>query len=537
MKKLLASTLILQMVLAGMPVPQARAAGFGISSVDDCKEKTKVNLSTPKTAEDKVDQDCGGSNSCKTAIRKMWSIHRNYSSGSTEMCTQIFNSGSQASGQGSHSFTESGGIRTAASKKLKELSEKQERDLQQLKTTREQLYREAQQNVPASQRQAVTRAVSEHKRLSNISMDEVERRNQSLSQLQAPDRTKAALKAATQVAAFQTSLQNEKTQNSQRATELDGSVKDLNGRADNSSSVSGDKDGKGFSFNDLAPWAGVAVAGLGALAAMQNKKSASSDLDSAAAQNPYGATTTPSISDTPAALAPADVGETGTGTGSSGGGGTPTFSTDGNSRTPAASFQQDSAPIANISPPPAASSAEGNDGLPSQFNGALGGSPFSGSATSGPGGATAGGSFGSGGAGTSADSLGQSAGGKGKVGDENVIQAGGGIPGFAGSTGSSGSSSGTTEPSLKDLFKAGDPFAAGGALPGGDGTVAGAIEGAGLFDADGNLTADAAGGGAGDQSGMIPGANDSRTLFVRVHDYHQRCQKKGCVTSEAGGKI
>jgi hypothetical protein len=104
----------------------------------------------------------------------------------------------------------------------------------------------------------------------------------------------------------------------------------------------------------------------------------------------------------------------------------------------------------------------------------------------------------------------------------NSYGSGGGMPAFAG-----GSSSGGNDAGLKDMFKL-DPLPPFGAPPSAENTV----DTAQAFSPFEGFSEGAAQGGL-----AVPGADDVRTLFVRVKDYHVRCQKKGCVTNEAGGKL
>jgi hypothetical protein len=172
---------------------------------------------------------------------------------------------------------------------------------------------------------------------------------------------------------------------------------------------------------------------------------------------------------------------------------------------------------------PISSSASGYAPAPKAFSGALENNPIFGTASSG----------GPSGGGSSSSGESRKPGSLDEVLklDKNSVPSntygggsggGGGMPAFAG-----GNSSGGSDAGLKDMFKL-DPLPPFGAPPSAENTV----DTAQAFSPFEGFSEGAAQGGL-----AVPGADDVRTLFVRVKDYHVRCQKKGCVTNEAGGKL
>jgi len=169
---------------------------------------------------------------------------------------------------------------------------------------------------------------------------------------------------------------------------------------------------------------------------------------------------------------------------------------------------------------PISSAASGYAPIPKAFSGALDSNPIFGTASSG-GSAGSGGSSGSSRAPGSLDEVLK----LDKNGaPENTFGGGGGggMPAFAGGAGAGG------DAALKDMFKL-DPLPPFGATP--PENTADTAQAFSPFEGFTEGSASAQGALA------VPGANDARTLFVRVKDYHVRCQKKGCVTNEAGGKL
>jgi len=166
--------------------------------------------------------------------------------------------------------------------------------------------------------------------------------------------------------------------------------------------------------------------------------------------------------------------------------------------------------------PPPGEFESGAGSTESEFSGALGNSPIFGSASSAGAGGNASPKAGK------LDELLELSPPIINNGSTAMITGGGGAPAF---TGGSSSMEGD---SFKDIFKV-DPIA----MPGG------ASAGLEPFTAEAFTGIDSAGLAHDSLKGSnpIPGAHDFRSLFVRVKELHIRCQKKGCVTTEDGGKI
>lgn len=252
---------------------------------------------------------------------------------------------------------------------------------------------------------------------------------------------------------------------------------------------------------------------LGAAGLMMQQKNAA-DAAAAASANQAPAYTPPSDYDLSSAKSPAttSLGEI---TKSTALGGNP------NSGTSMLKKEEGERTIAmtgyeGYAPPPGEFESGAGGSSESEFSGALGNSPIFGSASS----ASAGGN--SPAKGGKLDELLELSPPIINNGSTAMSTGGGGAPAF---TGGSSSMEGD---SFKDMFKV-DPIAMpGGASAALEPFTSEAFTGMGLTGlADESLKG----------SNPIPGADDFRSLFVRVKELHIRCQKKGCVTNEDGGKI
>jgi len=533
MKKLLAYLVIFSIVV---PVPTNVAQ----ASEADCASTYKVSVVKPYEADDAtktINQRCkvtGKESSCASTYKFMWERYGSYGTESAKLCSATVN----------HTTSEDGGAALRGDAKaiaenardgLAKIREEQDKDIKKLNQLRDENFSKAESAVANSDdasKETIKKWVKSLKERKFLEESDREKFRETVKKWEpvaaskpAADKAKEEINAAIDSLRFSTSV-----------------AQDMNGRAGaertlgsaaETNNKNREKDGSGMNFgmSDAIGLLTLGAAGLGVMAAMKGSSasSGSSGLDTP---------TTPAAASTVADTAPATTtlpsSELG---GSSGGAGTSTSSEPSFTAAPStgqsvASFENGTANPTAITPTAASSAPGTQEPVLSQFSGALGGTPFSGSSTSSGGGAGAASAGSS--DGRSVASEGGSAGGShGSASDGALPGNSGSVPGYAGGS-SAFAGGGGTEASLKEMFKGGDPFAMPALGAGAAGTLPDL--GIGAPGADGALGA--AGSAPGDiQSDAIPGADDARTLFARVKDFHRRSVKRGLVTSEAGGKI
>lgn len=287
-----------------------------------------------------------------------------------------------------------------------------------------------------------------------------------------------------------------------------GVAEQVAGQSETNADKTKSESGLGLGLKDMIPLLAAAAPLAALMMNKQNQASNSSGLSDPSLTNPT--TTTPTDTTQKSPEANRDIASTNTPQG------TPTTAefTATSTSPNGAEFGQVSTPVSPSMDP---SNQDNAASMLGKFDGALGSSPFSGSSTSIPGGSGAGGSLDSSGGSSGASS--------GKNGIADILKAaehGDYVAGGGGGAAAFGGGSLGSDPN-KDLLKGGDPFAEAASLAG-DETFP-AVDGMGLEGAHGEL------------GSAVPGADDSRSLFSRVRDYHRRCLKRGCVTGEQGSKI
>lgn len=513
MRKLLSLVLT---ILVAVPVQTPSAAA---ATAADCSEKYKINVDKPYDAADAAEttqkrcKAAGGSSGCSGSYKYMWQKYREYGLRSTAICNSVISNQANLTGEQSVALKEARELSADAKDKLEELKKHQEEDMTRLARFREQNLSNAEKaaaKADAAGKKQVADLVKKIKDTGSLSKEDHQKLIKEINGKKIPDQAKDELNAAADSVRFSTMVGQDAKARGAAASTL-GEQAETNGNNEKKSGSSG------FGMSDAAGVLGLATAGMGLMSAMQGNKAASAD---------SGLSNTPAGAEAPAAPSVATLPNAevdGASVGSSTGGTSFTAPSDGQS---VAKVDQPS--DAQFTTMPAASLSDPKEGVLSQFGGALGGSPFSGSSTSSGGGA---GMTGGGDSRTPASDEAGAGASKGALADAALLPMSGGLPGFGG-----GSAAAGAEASLKDLFK-GDPFAMPALGAGAPGAAADLGMGLGETTLDAADSALSLSADADSQSGLIPGANDGRTLFARVKDFHKRCVKKGLVTSEAGGKI
>ena len=506
------------LLLLSLIVP---ATSLGAMTESDCTSKLKVGLPVPSYDQGKIKSKCshadGEGGSCGSTYKSILEIGAKNQSMYSSACTSMFKSQTSAVGDPKGSFLSKSSLNTRATDAFTGIEKEQDSGISSLTSLRTKLNNELDQDVrkaPTSEKVTLQQKVAEFKGIDSLSDEDYKKKVEALKSVR-PAAAQERLAAGMWLVRYRTALTDEKNSNTNKKNDLVAQNETLGGNVDR---VGAEKKGGDSPLSMISAAAPLAAAGLSLMQAQNASTASATDTSSLSSA---------SAGDTSSALknAASQTASLGGGGGSSN---SPSFGAGAASKTPepapaAGGHENTPAFSVDTARDPAASAL-------SAFNGSLGGSPFSGS--SGP--TSAGGASGGGGLAKSGETTSSSESAEKKKEDHGmVIAAGGGMPSFGGGAGSSASAS-ATPPDFKDLFKTDNPFAALGA----DGKPA-------LNDAYANavLTDTDHFAGLANESSLsmaqsgITNASDLRTLFERVREFHKRCQKKGCVTSEAGGKI